>query len=108
MKIKVFIFASETGKVPYTDWLDDLDPMTRAVIRSRIDRVRLGNLGDCKLLKNVKGIYELRVDYGPGYRIYFAKINIESIVLLIGGNKSSQKSDIEKAKRYWMDYEQTE
>lgn len=66
----------------------------KARIQVRIDRVELGNLGDTKFFD---GIGELRVDYGPGYRVYFVKTGNMIIILLCGGDKSSQKADIKKA-----------
>ena len=65
--------------------------------------MRLGNLGDTKLIKNGNGIFELRIDFGSGYRIYFGKYNNSIIILLLGGDKKSQTRDIEKAKNQWLD-----
>jgi putative addiction module killer protein len=67
----------------------------------------LGNFGDCKLIKGGEGVSELRIDYGPGYRIYFGKDKATIVALLIGGNKGSQTRDIAKAKRYWLDYKES-
>ncbi len=73
------------------------DRAARFRIQARIDRLELGNLGDFKSVGS--GVFELRVDYGPGYRIYFARRGDELVILLCGGDKSSQSRDIEKAKR---------
>jgi putative addiction module killer protein len=79
----------------FTDWLRALkDVRAKARIQIRIDRLELGLLGDAKFFG---GIGELRVDYGPGYRLYFVKRGSEVIVLLCGGDKSTQKKDIKKA-----------
>ncbi|ESY75989.1 type II toxin-antitoxin system RelE/ParE family toxin [Mesorhizobium sp. M0051] len=79
----------------FADWFKSLKDMrAKARIQVRIDRVELGNLGDAKFFD---GIGELRVDYGPGYRVYFVKTGNTIIILLCGGNKSSQKADIKKA-----------
>lgn len=75
--------------------LRDKRAITRIV--TRIERLECGLFGDCKYIRG--GVSELRIDYGPGYRIYFAKIGISSILLLCGGNKSTQKKDIEVAER---------
>jgi putative addiction module killer protein len=99
--IKIYIYVANSGKQPFYDWQNKLDCNTRAIVRSRLDRVRLGNLGDCKPIKNGNGVWELRISFGPGYRIYFGKIENKVVVLLCAGNKGSQSRDIEKAKQYW-------
>ena len=104
--LKVISYKTDTHKEPFTEWLDDLDIKTRNIIIARISRVRLGNFGDCKPLRSGNGIYELRVDYGPGYRIYYGKKGLYLIIILIGGSKRSQDRDIAKAKRYWAAYQE--
>ena len=64
-----------------------------------MNRVRAGNFGDCRALGD--GVWELRLQFGPGYRIYFGRSEVGSIVLLCGGDKRSQRRDIERAKTYW-------
>jgi putative addiction module killer protein len=88
----------------FSKWLKRLkDSSARARINMRITRLSLtGNFGDAKSVGD--GVYELRIDYGPGYRIYYAKRGIEIILLLIGGSKSSQDKDIDKAKRLNKEY----
>src|SRR5947209_6234992 len=100
--IKIVIYSLSSGKSPYTDWRDSLDIKTRSIIVARITRIRFGNFGDCKVIKDGAGIWELRVDYGPGYRIYFGKKRMMKVVILIGVDKGSQNRDIAKAKRYWL------
>ncbi|MEI9414100.1 type II toxin-antitoxin system RelE/ParE family toxin [Mesorhizobium sp. Cs1321R2N1] len=79
----------------FVGWFKSLkDARAKARIQIRIDRIELGNLGDAKFFD---GIGELRVDYGPGYRIYFVKASNTIIILLSGGDQSSQKADIKKA-----------
>lgn len=99
--IKIVFYKTRTGKAPFTEWLEDLDLKSRSIIRTRLDRVALGNFGDSKRLKGASEIYELRIDYGPGYRVYYGKNNVEFVILLIGGEKDSQERDIAKAKKYW-------
>lgn len=83
----------------FDGWLRGLrDIRARAKIQARLKQVSLGNLGDTKPITGAKGISELRIDYGPGYRLYYLKQGPIIIVLLCGGDKSSQKRDIEKAK----------
>lgn len=81
----------------FSDWLSELrDARAKARIVSRIDRLALGNPGDCKPAG--EGVSEMRIDYGPGYRVYFRKRGEELVILLCGGDKSSQESDIRQAK----------
>ncbi|MFM2303737.1 MAG: hypothetical protein RLZZ135_1147, partial [Cyanobacteriota bacterium] len=75
-------------------------------IRKRLDRVELGNLGDYKAVG--EGVYELKIDYGPGYRVYYTNIDLTIILLLCGGDKDTQANDIEQAKKFWNDFKQRE
>ncbi len=104
MSIKTTIYKTSTGIEPFSKWFLNLDPTNRYIVTTRLKRVGLGNFGDCKIIKGGDGIWELRIDYGPGYRIYFGKQGSEIIVLLVGGDKGSQEQGITKAKRYWLDY----
>ena len=83
----------------YVKWFDKLkDSKARSKIYTCIDRIATQNhFGDCKPV--VDGIFELRIHYGPGYRVYYTQRGEEIILLLIGGDKSTQQSDIEKAKK---------
>ncbi|MEX2492183.1 MAG: type II toxin-antitoxin system RelE/ParE family toxin [Nitrospirales bacterium] len=84
-------------------WLTSLrDIKTRAKIRVRLDRISLGIFGDCHGVG--EGVQELRIDYGPGYRIYFGQKGTSIVLLLCGGDKSTQTEDIETAKRFWNEY----
>lgn len=89
----------------FAKWLKRLkDANARARINVRLKRISLtGNLGDTKSVGD--GVYELRVDYGPGYRVYYSQRGKEVLLLLIGGDKSSQQKDIEKAKKINAEYE---
>jgi putative addiction module killer protein len=80
-----------------------LDVQAKVRVSVRIDRMMTGNLGDCKPVGD--GVSEIRIDYGQGYRLYFAKRGKRVILLLIGGDKSSQSRDIAKAKQLNSDYE---
>ncbi len=81
----------------FRSWLDDLrDRRAAARIAARIDRLKLGNPGDVKSVGG--GVSELRIDYGPGYRLYFRRVGQEIVLLLCGGDKSTQDRDIERAK----------
>jgi putative addiction module killer protein len=82
----------------FANWLRRLrDEQARARIQIRIRRVSLGNFGDAKPVG--EGVSELRIDYGPGYRVYFRRIGSLLILLLVGGSKKTQDADIEKAKK---------
>lgn len=105
--IEIVLYASDTGKEPFSDWESRLDKPMRAAVMRRLDRVRLGNFGDAKRLQGVSGIWELRIDQGPGYRVYFGKEGSMIVVLLCGGSKKSQTRDIAKAKQYWLDYKES-
>ena len=96
-------YVRDNGKIPFKEWLEGLkDVAARARIRIRLDRVRLGNLGDSRSVGD--GVHELKVDYGPGYRIYFAREGERIILLLMGGVKSKQARDIDKAISYMKDW----
>lgn len=97
------IYVTVDGRSPFTEWLASLqDGKTRAKIRVRLDRVSLGNFGDCHSVG--EGVQELRIDYGPGYRVYFGQLGSAIVLLLCGGDKSTQTKDIDLAKHYWNDY----
>lgn len=104
-EIKRYITSDD--RVPVAEWFDSLqDRRAKAKIRERLKRVSLGNLGDYRSVG--EGVFELRIDYGPGYRVYFGQIGLTIVLLLLGGNKSTQNQDIRKAKEYWRDYEESE
>lgn len=98
------VYATDTGKLPYMDWENNLSEKDRAIVTTRLVRIRQGNLGDCKIIKGGKGIHEIRINFGPGYRIYYGLKGKQIILLLCGGDKGSQKKDIQKAKVFWDDY----
>lgn len=100
---KIELFIAANGKVPFEEWVRSLrDKATKARIFSRIDRLRLGNFGDCEPVG--EGVFELRIHFGPGFRVYFGTVGSEVILLLCGGDKGSQPRDIAAAIRYWKEY----
>ncbi len=102
-KIQIELYETKEGKVPFSIWLKSLnDAKARARVRVRIDRLKRGLFGDSKSVG--EGVYELRIDYGPGYRVYFGKVGLTIVLLLCGGDKSTQSEDIRKAKIYWHDH----
>jgi len=100
---RVIVFAEKNGNEPFTQWLYDLkDSMGRKRILIRITRLEQGNYGDCEPVG--EGVSELRMFFGPGYRVYFGEDAENIVVLLCGGDKGSQQQDIKKAKAYWQEY----
>jgi putative addiction module killer protein len=100
-------YVRPNGKSPFESWFSELkDNTLKARIITRIDRLRLGNLGDFKSVGH--GVFELRIPHGPGIRIYFGMIRSEIVLLLLGGDKSSQFKDIHLAQKYWKEYTNAE
>lgn len=104
MTLSVVHYRTATGKIPYQDWLQRLrDKTAKAAVIRRIIRIELDDLGDHKRVGD--GVSELRIDVGPGYRVYFGVMGKTVVVLLTAGDKSSQERDIARAKGYWKDYQ---
>src|SRR5450755_3558550 len=96
-------YLTESGRDVFAEWLSELrDLRTRAKIVARIDRLSAGNFGDCKTLRG--GLFELRIDWGPGYRVYYALAGKACVLLLCGGDKRKQSSEIKRALEYLKDY----
>lgn len=97
------IFIDTNGKAPFENWFYSLrDAVARRKIRKRLDRAEEGNLGECNFVGG--GVYEMKIDFGPGYRIYFGQAGSKIIILLCGGDKSTQQKDVKKAQEYWVAY----
>ena len=100
---RILYFRTEDGRVPYWEWRASLhDTKTRAIIDARIARLRAGNFGHCAPVG--EGVLELKINYGPGFRIYFGQVGSQIVLLLCGGDKSTQNKDVSKAKGFWQDY----
>lgn len=100
----VLHYLTVAGDCPFREWINSVrDKSVRATVAARINRVRAGTLGDWKSVGD--GVFELRIDRGPGYRVYFGRDGRTVVILLTGGEKRSQESDIKRAKEYWRDYE---
>ncbi len=98
-------YVTRAGKDVVGDWLAGLrDNQARARIVARIDRLSLGNFGDSKHLR--EGVWELRIDWGPGYRVYYAMAGRACVLLLCGGDKRKQSSDIGRAIAYLRDHKE--
>ncbi len=103
--VEIRHYLAESGIDVFDDWLSRLrDPRAQAKVLARINRLAAGNFGDCKPLQ--QGLRELRVDWGPGYRVYYAMIGTASALLLCGGDKRKQSSDIGRALKYLRDYKE--
>ncbi len=99
------IYTDTLNRQPLTQWLGELkDIRARAQIRARLARVEAGNLGDCKPLRD--GVQELRIDYGPGYRVYLSRQGPVMVLLLCGSDKSDQTRAINQAIDYLNDWKQ--
>ena len=107
LRFKLQDYLSENRHSPFNDWLTGLrDLQARARVRTRLDRARLGNLGNYASIGD--GVFELRIFYGPGYRVYFNLAGENVMLLLFGGTKGTQKRDIQIAKTYLADYRKRE
>lgn len=98
---EILTYKTADGKCPYDLWFKKLDKAIQVRIYKRLERVTEGNFGDCKKIDC--DISELRFNFGSGYRIYFTEADDIIIILLCAGDKSTQTSDIEKAKGYLKD-----
>lgn len=88
---------------PFSDWLAGLkNSRAVGIVRARLNRIRLGNLGDCRSVGG--GVQELRIDFGPGYRVYFGRQGSAIVVLICGGDKKSQARDILTAQKWWKEF----
>lgn len=101
--MEVIHYISPDGVDLYQQWLNDLrDLKARVMILRRVDRVAAGNFGDCKPCR--EGVSELRIDHGPGYRVYFFRHGPQLVILLCGGDKRNQDADISRAIRFKDDF----
>lgn len=104
MDFEIEIYRTSLGKCPFTSWLENLkDFQATAKVKVRLDRMKLGNFGDSKSVGD--GVHELRIDFGPGYRVYYGQIGRKILLLLYGGIKRSQDKDIVTAKSYWAEHQ---
>ena len=103
MAIELRYYQTVAGEQPFVEWLRALkDRQARTRIEARIARVAVGNFGDTEPVG--EGVLELRIDWGPGYRVYFARLGQVVVLLLCGGDKRTQQKDIDRAKTYFEDY----
>ena len=96
-------YLKEDESCPFEEWFVGLkDTMGKAIIAARIEKIRVGNEGNEKSVG--EGVWESKIYFGPGYRIYFGKEGLSRVILLLGGTKKHQSEDIARAQEYWADY----
>ena len=104
---KLQVYRDQNGRELFTEWFHAIrDTRTRTRIRKRLERLEAGNFGDCKPVGD--GVLEMLLHFGPGYRIYFAQIDNTLVLLICGGDKSSQKQDFARAKDCWLQYKEAQ
>lgn len=99
---QIIIYQNSNGSEPFSLWLNALDRQIRTRIKARLNRLECSNLGDWQRVGG--GIFEIRMHFGAGYRIYFSLHNNKAILLLCGGDKGSQENDIMLAQKYLNDF----
>ena len=103
---KIQYYRDPNGRRPFVEWFESIqDKNTQNRIDKRLERLEDGNFGDCQSVGG--GVFELRIPFGPGYRIYFGQIDDTLVFLLRGGDKTSQARDIKLAKTYWIECKET-
>ena len=102
--IEVLQYEAEDCSCPFADWFDHLDTTAALKVRTAIARMEAGNFGDVKSVG--EGVSERRIDFGPGYRLYFGRDGQDLVLLLVGGTKRRQQADIDRAKGLWADYKE--
>jgi len=102
--VEIVHYLTPAGADPFQSWLEELeDAKVRVAVLRRVDRLAVGNFGDHKFLRN--GVWEMRLDLGPGYRVYFGRHGTALVLLLCGGAKRTQRSDIDRAVRFLADFQ---
>lgn len=103
LEIRYYVAAG--GQQPFAEWFADLVPVVRAKVTRAIARMEQGNLSQVKSVG--EGVLEYRIDFGPGYRVYFGRDGVALVILLTGGTKKRQQRDIDAAHAYWQEYKQS-
>lgn len=102
--VRITHYVSENGTDYFDMWFRKLSPQARSRVQTRLDRIEFGNFGDYKSLG--KGVYEIRIHLGPGYRVYFGRDGDDLVILLGGGTKKRQTRDIIQTQAHWEAYKQ--
>lgn len=100
--MEIVEYQDDAGRSPFADWFGRLDPQAAAKITVTLARMELGNLASAKSVGG--GLLEARLDFGPGYRLYFGRDGATLIILLAGGTKRRQQADVSDAQHRWADY----
>src|SRR5271155_1716791 len=95
-------YVAADGRAPFAWWFADLEAVARAKVTRAVVRLEQGNFSNVKSVG--EGVFEYRIDFGPGYRIYFGQDGQTLVILLTGGTKKRQQRDIDEARAYWQDY----
>jgi putative addiction module killer protein len=103
--IEIRYFVAAGGEQPFADWFAELEAAARAKVTRAIARMEQGNFSNAKGVG--EGVLEYRIDFGPGYRVYFGCDGDTVVILLTGGTKRRQQRDINAAHGYWQDYKQS-
>ena len=102
MPVQILEYLDAAGDSPYRDWFESLNAQAAAKVTVALTRIGLGNLSNVKGVG--AGVQESRIDFGPGYRVYFGRDGDQLVILLAGGTKSRQQKDITTAQKRWADY----
>lgn len=100
--MKIVEYIDAFGRSPFATWFDGLEPLIAAKVTIALTRLAHGNVSNVKGVGS--GVLEYRIDFGPGYRLYFGRDGEEMVLMLCGGTKKRQQSDIAKAIAFWSDY----
>jgi putative addiction module killer protein len=100
--MQVLEYLNAAGQSPYQDWFESLNAQAAAKVTVAVTRIELGNFSNVKGVG--AGVQEYRIDFGPGYRVYFGRDGDRLVILLAGGTKSRQQQDIATAQKRWADY----
>jgi putative addiction module killer protein len=102
---EICYYVTDDGEEPFADWFADLEVAARAKVARALIRLEQGNFSNVKSVG--EGVLEFRIDFGPGYRVYFGRDGETLVILLTGGTKKRQQRDINAAHAYWQDYKQS-
>jgi putative addiction module killer protein len=103
--LEIRYYVAADGRQPFAEWFADLESVARAKVTRAIARLEQGNVSNVKSIGD--GVAEYRIDFGPGYRVYFGRDGEALVILLTGGTKKRQQRDIDAARSYWQDYKQS-
>lgn len=104
-KYEIEVFETESGEAPFQEWIENLkDGKAKTILTARIGRAAGGNFGDWKAITGAKGLCEMRIQYGQGFRIFYTVVGQQIVLLLVGSTKQEQAKTIAKAKEYLADY----